>query len=193
MTGIARIGDDQGRMALLVNGGHPRRGEERILSPIGGSFRYRPVGRTHLTALGATDFEGDLEIPAIPDLRFRVADNKIEGVVSWFKLRSERELTVDRQLTRTLTQRAQVLRADHLRNYRGGYAGSFRHNAVTTGTVHLIEMFDVALDNRAISLLKAAARANISRRLVHLATPAEIEAGITRDGVRINPISRYVI
>lgn len=197
MTGIARIGDDQDRIALLVNGGNPRRGEEHILSPIGGTLRYRPVGRTHLTALGATDFEGDLKIPAVASLRFRVPDNKTEHVVSWFKQRSERELTVERELARGLVQRAQVLRADHLRGYRGNYAGFFRHNATTRDareeTVYLIEMFDVVLGDRAMSLLKAAARANISRRLAHLVTLAEIEAGVTRDGVRISPISRYVI
>lgn len=202
MLGFARIGDSQGRHALIVNKGRLTRGKGRILSPIGGSFEYRPLGRTHLTALGARDFEGDLQNPTTSDLCFRAPDNRVEDVVTWFGQRNdrERELTVHREMVEELTIETNILTPDLLRGYRGGYAGFFRSDATTTRedvpeklTAYLIETFDVVPRPEAMQALLAAARVPIDRRWVHFVTPAEIQAGVTRDGVQINPISRYVI
>lgn len=202
MTGFARIGDDQGRLALLVNRGRLTRGHGRVLSPIGGAYEYRPAGRRRLERMGARDFEGDKKSPIVPDLRFRVPDNRVEDVVTWFRQRDgrERELTVHREMTEELTDEAKVLTVNHLRGYRGGYAGFFRYDAPTVRedvpekqTAYLIETFDVVLGDHAMSLLKAASRVHIAHRQVYFVTSAEIEAGRTRDGAQIGPISRFII
>ncbi len=199
VTGFARIRDDQGRYAVLVNKGRLTRGKGRILSPIGGGLEYTPQGRRYLESLGATDFEGDRMSPVVPDLRFRVPNDQVLTVVDWFERRRNRETSVRREMTEELTHETRVLTLGSLRSATEEFVGFFRYNATTTRdvpekeTVYLIEAFNVMLNERAMRTMKAASQIDIMRRWVYFVTRTEIEAGITRDGIEIGPITRYIL
>jgi hypothetical protein len=195
MTGFARVRDEQGRLALLVNKGRLTRNQGRILSPIGGAFEYEPEGRRALERLGATDFEGEA------DLRFRVPDNKVRKVITWFEQRRQRELTVLRELTEELTTETHILRPRDLTVISERLNGYFRYDAETRRdvpektTVYLMEIFDVVLAPGTMRLLLAAARGPAQSRWIHFVTPGELArgtGGLTDDGIEIGQISRFI-
>jgi hypothetical protein len=134
--------------------------------------------------------------PPIPKLRFRAPDDQIENVVAWFRQRADRETTIGRKLTERLTKKRLLSRNDleglteRLSKYRR-HRGA--RNASGEQTIYLIEVFNVVLSHRANGLLKQAAKVDTVRRKVYFATPAEINAGITRDGVSIAPISKFMV
>lgn len=201
MTGFARVRDSQGRLALLVNKGRLARNQGRILSPIGGAFEYQPAGRRVLEQLGATDFEGDASSPIVPDLRFRVPDNKVRDVITWFERRRQRELSVRRELTEELTRETGILTPATLRIISETYAGFFRFDAETRRdvpektTVYLMEIFNVVLAPATMRLLLAAARRPADQRWIHFVTPTELSRGTggrTNDGIEIGQISQFI-
>ncbi|HKX24281.1 MAG TPA: hypothetical protein VJM46_03510 [Candidatus Saccharimonadales bacterium] len=200
--GLARVRDEQGRLALLVNKGRLTRNQGRILSPIGGAFEYNQAGRRHLERLGAIDFEGDKHSPVVPDLRFRVPDNKVNDVITWFQTRRQRERTVLRELTEELTTETGLLTPDTLRIVSEAYSGFFRFDARTMRdvpertTVYLMEIFDVVLAPATMRRLLAAASGPPNRRWIHFVTPAELARGTggrTDDGIEIGQISQFIV
>jgi hypothetical protein len=199
MLCFARLRDPQGRHALLINKGKLLNGEGPILTPVGGSLRYRAAGRMALTAMGATDFEGDARDPIVHDLCFRVDDGQIGKVVEWFGRRVDRETSVRRELAEELGDEAKILTPGDLRNYSEVHVKSRSLKGRTTRdvpdkrTIYLIEVFDVRLNDRAMGFLRAAAKKNITLRKLWIVTPAEIDAGRTHDGVRIGRISKSLL
>lgn len=191
---FARIRDDRGRYCLLLNKGRLKYNHERVLSPIGGGLEFEPTGRAYLEGLGATDFEGG------NDLRFRIADDRVDLVADWFARRVQRELWVMRELREELVDEVGALVADDLIGATESLVNSARYydetkrsTAVERRTAYLGEVFEVRLPAHTLLKLRAAAQEPIDNRWVYFASKDEIVAGKTTDGVSIGRISYYVV
>ena len=192
--GFARIRDNAGRYCLLLNRGRLKHNGIRILSPIGGGFEAEPIGMAHLLHLGASHFEGKNE------LRFRIPDQQIEDVISWFNQRIQRETSVGRELAEELTSETTALTVDDLTDLVEKFSGFSRYNDVTARTnvpdkqtAYLIDVFDVRLSAEAMRKLLVAASQSVAERWVYFVSCDEMAAGVTHDGVAIGPISHSVM
>ncbi|HET6747394.1 MAG TPA: hypothetical protein VFH06_04790 [Candidatus Saccharimonadales bacterium] len=191
---FAQIRDEQGRYCLLLNKGRLKHSQERILSPVGGGIEGRDAGLKHLTKLGATDFE------SLPDLRFRIADEKVAKVEEWFAKQVDREVSVLRELREELGEETGVLSEDDMQHITEKFIEASRFDAFTKRrnvaekkTAYLIEVFQVGFPANVMRKLLEAATRPIEDRWAYFVSREEIEKGETHDSVKIGPISAYIL
>jgi len=97
--GFARIIDNEGRYALLLN----RKRLGRVFTPIGGALQlHTKAGMAYLIeTFGASRFENGL------DLRFQAPDDQEAAIKEWFRSdlgREMREVTAAREVAEELTR-----------------------------------------------------------------------------------------
>ncbi len=169
-TALARITDDEGKIALLV----ARTPERVIMRPPGGSLESGSGGRSYLVQhCNATAFEGSRE------LRFVVPDTRIAAVEAWFRTRQLRETGVLHTLNHRLIDELRLLNGGDARHLTQHVRAQTQHRARTVrsvpvqDTLYLIEVFDVGMPPAVLEKLKRAAQGD--RGLVYFASPREIQ------------------
>lgn len=147
MTGMVRLYDEQGRLALLVSSSGAGHDRQRIFVPPGGVLVYKEQGRSRLEAMGATDFDGDRVIPPVVELHFRAPEKQMDDIVGWFRERSGRETTVARVFAQGVVGRRLLSYGD-----LEGLAESFSkyrklpiRNVSGEATLYLAEVFNLIL------------------------------------------------
>jgi hypothetical protein len=187
--GFARVRDEEGKYAILLNEGLYKRGFGRILTPIGGGLEFR--SRAWLVkTFGASDFEQG------KDLRFRVDNRHVNDVVTWYLKRTGREISSLREFREELVDTG-VLKPHHMDGIKERLVRYIRYDTVThrnvpdKRTAYLIEVFNVTVSKAALEKLHEAA-ANPDP-YVYFAREDEIRRGAMDDGTRIGEITQKML
>jgi hypothetical protein len=190
--GLARLRGTNQRYALAVDTHRLQRTGERVLKPLGGHLRATPTALSYLRVMGATPSEDDFG-----PLRFTIASKELPTVEAWLRRTGNRETSIMQSLRKNLVDEMQVLHHGNLSEVRERHDTyctlDLPSEADTDPTRLVIEVFDVSVSPRTLATLQRAASVPVAARRVHFVTADEIKNGVTRDGVRIDPISETIL
>lgn len=169
---FARIIDEHGQYALLINRGKERKEGKLRLGPVGGGLQCSLAERRPLIDLGAHSFENEL------DLRFQVPNDRVNDVREWFAARTGRECSVLRELVEELHLEEGILDLESATSATEQFVGfgtmndkpKPRHNMAPT--LRLFEVYIVTMTSSAMDLLRRATTQPNQR--LWFVTPGEI-------------------
>ena len=200
---FARIRDERGRFALLVNKNRAKKGEV-WLTPIGGAIETDAAGVEDLKSLLGIDEAAFKENEAVKegkDLRFKMKGADVNVYREWFLERKHRESEPRRELREELVDETGLLEAadiDRLVAEAYALAGYAATVSETTRvgqeggtTVRLLEIFDVRLPEESLNRLVKASEGGEGQ--IRFVTEEELALGRTEDGVLIGDVSRTLL
>jgi hypothetical protein len=158
--GFARILDEEGRYALLLNRKRSEKGR-RVFSPIGGALQLNTPEDMHylIETFGARNFENGL------DLRFQVPDDQADAIKKWFHSdlgRRMREASVAREVREELVDEDEILTMKDLESFHETFSHFCYFSALKedpergkhTFTTYIVEVYDFTVPVAVIAEMK---------------------------------------
>jgi hypothetical protein len=191
--GFARILDERGRYALLLNRKRTKKGRH-VFSPVGGALQLNTSEDMHylIEAFGASDFENGL------DLRFQAPDDQEAEIKKWFHSDSSRqrcETSALRELKEELVHENKILTTKDLEGVCETFSHFCYRSALKQGTKaetrYIVEVYDIDLPVPTLAKLIENACEPFSK--LYFANESEIKRGLTYSREEIGDITKTLL
>ena len=183
-AGFASI-ELNGKYLLCLNKSQLEQGNQ-VLTPFGGALEYYPDAKPFLDNLGVE------YIRETPDLRLFMERDSLDLFEIWFTKRTDREVTVDRELIEEMVLEEGIFGMLEKSEYTSEYIKTEKIN-IDVNDIDAFMYFEVFRVKFSLERVKFLFKQIASMNNIKLVSKEEILKGISDDGIKIGTNSKSII